>query len=120
MQRTTARIDTAFRATPRLLDREVSIVDRRQVDAALERAALVAGLLAEPATIAPKYFYDAVGCDLFCKICNQGEYYPTRTEAAIFDRERRSIVTAIGTGKQLVDLGAGDCAKAEGWLRWLR
>jgi dimethylhistidine N-methyltransferase len=120
MQRTTARIDTAFRATPRLIDREVSIVDRRQVDAALERAALVAGLLAEPATIAPKYFYDAVGCELFCKICNQAEYYPTRTEAAIFDRERRSIAAAIGTGKQLVDLGAGDCAKAAAWLRWLR
>ena len=120
MQRTTARIDTAFHAKPRLIDRGVAIVDRRRLDAAAERAALVAGLLGEPATIAPKYFYDAAGCELFCRICNQPEYYPTRTETAIFDRERQAIVAAIGAGKQLVDLGAGDCAKAEGWLRWLR
>jgi len=120
MQRTTARIDTAFRATTRLIDRGVAIVDRRQLDAAVEREALVAGLLGKPATIAPKHFYDATGCALFCRICKQPEYYPTRTEAAIFDLERQGIVTAIGTGKQFVDLGAGDCAKGEAWLRSLR
>ena len=34
-------------------------------DPAAERRALVAGLLATPASIAPKYFYDAIGCALF-------------------------------------------------------
>ena len=95
------------------------LVDRRLHDPAAERRALVAGLRSTPATIAPKYFYDAVGCALFGKICRLPEYYSTRTEAAIFERYRDEIVDAIGTGKQLVDLGAGDCAKGAAWLPWL-
>jgi len=121
MQRSTLRNDTRFRtATPRPVDIGARIVDRRFTDPAAERRALVAGLLDTPATIAPKYFYDAAGCALFCKICNLPEYYPTRTEARIFDREREAIVAAVGTGKEIVDLGAGDCAKAATWLPWLQ
>jgi dimethylhistidine N-methyltransferase len=121
MQRSTLRIDPRFRTpAPRAFDLDADVVDRRLTDPAAERRALVTGLLATPATIAPKYFYDAIGCALFCKICNLPEYYPTRTEARIFDREREGIVAAIGTGKQLIDLGAGDCAKAAVWLPWLQ
>jgi len=83
-------------------------------DAGVEAAR--AALLAARATIAPKYFYDALGCALFTAICELPEYYPTRTERAIFTRHRSDIATAIGAGKQLVDLGAGDCAKAAAWL----
>lgn len=92
------------------------IVNRLKLDAEAERAALAAGLLARPASIPPKYFYDPLGCALFCAICALDEYYPTRTEAAIFAENRAAIAAALGTGGQLVDLGAGDCAKAEGWL----
>jgi dimethylhistidine N-methyltransferase len=121
MQRSTLRIDTRFgNAAPRPFDVDAHIVDRRVADPAAERRELVAGLLDTPATIAPKYFYDAVGCALFCKICNLPEYYPTRTEANIFERHRQAIVAAIGMGKQLVDLGAGDSAKAAAWLPWLQ
>jgi dimethylhistidine N-methyltransferase len=122
MQRPSLRVRTSpqRRAAARPFDNGVHIVDRRLDDPAAERRALVAGLLSTPAAIAPKYFYDAVGCALFCKICNLPEYYPTRTEAAIFERSRGAIVAAAGTGKQLVDLGAGDCAKAAAWLPWLR
>ena len=88
-------------------------------DEAAERKLLAARLLAVPASIAPRYFYDAAGCALFAAICELPEYYPTRTEAAIFADRRREIAAAVGTGKQLVDLGAGDCAKAEGWMHWL-
>ena len=88
-------------------------------DEAAGRKLLAARLLAVPASIAPRYFYDAAGCALFAAICELPEYYPTRTEAAIFADRRREIAAAVGTGKQLVDLGAGDCAKAEGWMRWL-
>jgi dimethylhistidine N-methyltransferase len=95
------------------------LVDRRSLDHAAERRALVAGLRATPASIAPKYFYDDAGCALFAEICRLPEYYPTRVEAAIFERHRAAIVTAIGKGKQFVDLGAGDCAKAAQWLPWL-
>ena len=55
------------------------IVERLVMDLAAERRALVAGLLASPASIAPKYFYDPVGCALFGAICELDEYYLTRT-----------------------------------------
>ena len=81
-------------------------------DPAAERRALVAGLLGSPAAIAPKYFYDALGCALFGAICELPEYYPTRTERAIFNEHRDDIARTVGQGKQFVDLGAGDCCKA--------
>ena len=92
------------------------IVDRSSGDAAGERERVIEGLLASPARIAPKYFYDALGCALYGAICQLPEYYPTRTEAAIFRDNRLEIAQALGQGRQFVDLGAGDCCKAEGWL----
>jgi L-histidine Nalpha-methyltransferase len=96
------------------------IVDRLQLDAAAERDALVAALFAAPASIPPKYFYDEVGCALFCAICELPEYYPTRTEVAIFNEQREEIAAAVGVGGQLVDLGAGDCCKAASWLPYFQ
>jgi dimethylhistidine N-methyltransferase len=92
------------------------IVERLVRDPAAERRALLAGLMATPASIAPKYFYDAVGCALFGAICELPEYYPTRTERAIFEARRAEIAEAVGRGRQFVDLGAGDAAKARAWL----
>jgi dimethylhistidine N-methyltransferase len=89
------------------------IVDRLHADAAAERRTLVAQLTATPAAIAPKHFYDPVGCALYAAICELPEYYPTRTERAIFDAHRNAIAAAAGRGRQLVDLGAGDGRKAE-------
>ena len=90
----------------------VTLLDRLVPDLPEERAALRAGLFAQPATIAPKYFYDALGCSLFEAICVLPEYYPTRTERAILNASRDDIAAVTGKHKQLVDLGAGDCAKA--------
>ena len=101
---------------------DVRLSDRRAHDSAGERRALVAGLLSMPASIAPKYFYDANGCALFAEICRLPEYYPTRTEAAIFERYRDEIAAAVGRDKEFVDLGASDCAKAARWFpcpQWL-
>jgi dimethylhistidine N-methyltransferase len=88
------------------------LLDRLALDLPEERAALLGGLFATPATISPKYFYDAQGCALFEAICNLPEYYPTRTERAILTMRRDEIARVAGRRKQLVDLGAGDCAKA--------
>lgn len=96
------------------------IIDRLKLDAVAERAALIAGLFAHPASIPPKYFYDELGCALFCAICELPEYYPTRTEVAIFRDYRQEIAHAAGAGKQLVDLGAGDCCKAASWLPYFQ
>ena len=92
------------------------ITDLLHRDAHAERASLIASLRARPASIAPKYFYDRLGAALYGAICELPEYYATRTERAIFETHRVEIADAIGTGTQLVDLGAGDGAKAEGWF----
>ena len=76
------------------------------------RAELNAGLLAEQACTSPKYLYDALGSKLFEAICELPEYYPTRTEAAIFEAHLDAIADSIGRGSTLIDLGAGNCAKA--------
>lgn len=81
-------------------------------DADAMRAELQAGLLATPAFTAPKYLYDALGSRLFEAICLLPEYYPTRTEAAIFDANLAAIAQSVGLGATLIDLGAGNCAKA--------
>jgi len=81
-----------------------------------DRPELIAGLLADPARIAPKYFYDAVGCALFEAICELPQYYLTRTERSIFAAHRDAIAAAVGRHRQFVDLGAGDCRKGESWL----
>ena len=39
----------------------VTLLDRLDLDLPEERAAVLAGLFATPAAIAPKYFYDAQG-----------------------------------------------------------
>lgn len=96
------------------------IIDRLQLDSVAERNALIAGLFGRPAAIPPKYFYDELGCALFCAICELPEYYPTRTEVAIFRDYRQAIAQAAGTHKQLVDLGAGDCCKAASWLPYFQ
>ncbi len=95
------------------------IVERLVRNVAAEHAALAAGLQAPAAAIPPRYFYDALGCALFGAICELPEYYPTRTERAIFADHRDEIADAVGQGHQLVDLGAGDCRKALGWLQLL-
>ena len=81
-------------------------------DPAAIRAELLAGLLAPTATIAPKYLYDALGSRLFAAITELPEYYPTRTEAAIFRSELPRMAEALGPVATLVDLGAGNCEKA--------
>jgi dimethylhistidine N-methyltransferase len=73
---------------------------------------LAAGLLAETASISPKYLYDDLGSTLFEAICELPEYYPTRTEAAIFARHGGDMARVAGRGTTLIDLGAGNCAKA--------
>lgn len=91
--------------TPRFVQRHVA-------DAAADRAEIVRGLQRRPAQAAPKYFYDKLGSHLFEAITELPEYYPTRTEAAIFAAHGAAMARHIGAGATLVDLGAGNCAKA--------
>jgi dimethylhistidine N-methyltransferase len=75
-------------------------------------AEISAGLLTPAAYISPKFLYDGLGSKLFEAICELPEYYPTRTEAAIFAAHGADMAQAVGDGATLIDLGAGNCAKA--------
>jgi len=87
-------------------------------------AELAQGLMSRPAVVSPKFFYDALGSALFCAITELPEYYPTRTEAAVFDHHGEAIaaelLTRLGRAFAFVDLGAGDGAKAARWFPLLR
>ena len=58
----------------------------------------------------PKHFYDAVGAELFDRICELPEYYPTRCEREILEHRSGEIVALTGAG-ELVELGSGTAAK---------
>jgi len=73
---------------------------------------LAAGLRQNPARLSPKYFYNALGSKLFEAICLLDEYYLTRTEAEIFTKHAAQIAAVAGVGGTLIDLGAGNGAKA--------
>jgi L-histidine N-alpha-methyltransferase len=59
----------------------------------------------------PKHFYDARGSELFEQICEQPEYYPTRTERQILSERAAEIVELTEAG-ELVELGSGAADKA--------
>ena len=68
------------------------------------------GLSASPKSLPPKWFYDKVGSDLFEAITQLPEYYPTRAEAEILQRESGAIAAASGADT-LVELGSGSSTK---------
>jgi L-histidine N-alpha-methyltransferase len=78
------------------------------------------GLMRPVASLSPKFLYDPLGSQLFEAITELEEYYLTRTEAAIVAQARTEIAAAVHAVlpefSALVDLGAGNCAKAQGWF----
>lgn len=91
-----------------------AFVELHQQNPEAVRAELIAGLLAPAAFTSPKYLYDALGSRLFEAITELPEYYPTRTEAAIFRAYAADMAALQPAAATLVDLGAGNCAKAAG------
>jgi L-histidine Nalpha-methyltransferase len=79
------------------------------------------GLTRPAKELAPKYFYDTRGSELFDRITELPEYYPTRAERAILEAEADAIVAAERSGDEraargrgaaeLVELGSGTAAK---------
>ncbi|MFI5793033.1 L-histidine N(alpha)-methyltransferase [Streptomyces sp. NPDC051677] len=78
-------------------------------DAAL-RADVQRGLTAAPKTLPPKWFYDAHGSELFERITELPEYYPTRAEREILVNRAGEIAAAAGA-RTLVELGSGSSEK---------
>jgi L-histidine N-alpha-methyltransferase len=89
------------------------IVVRSYLAAGDERALaddVLDGLTKPFKELPPKHFYDARGAELFDRICDLPEYYPTRTERAILEASADAIAAATGA-TELVELGSGTAAK---------
>jgi L-histidine Nalpha-methyltransferase len=75
-----------------------------------EGADVIAALNQTPKTLPCRYFYDEIGSALFEQICDQPEYYPTRTEQAILETYAPEIARLTGSC-ELVELGSGSSRK---------
>jgi L-histidine N-alpha-methyltransferase len=58
----------------------------------------------------PKHFYDARGAELFDRICELPEYYPTRTERLILQTHAEQLAH-LTAAAELVELGSGTATK---------
>src|SRR5579859_6294672 len=58
----------------------------------------------------PKYFYDDRGAELFDRITELPEYYPTRAERAILETSAEDLA-ALTNASELVELGSGTATK---------
>jgi dimethylhistidine N-methyltransferase len=76
-----------------------------------ELGEIIKGLSATPKKISPKYFYDERGSQLFDRICELPEYYPTRTELAIMQRYADEMAALAGPQASLIEFGSGSSLK---------
>lgn len=58
----------------------------------------------------PKHFYDARGAELFDRICDLPEYYPTRAERSILVAQGPHIAQ-VTRAREVVELGSGTAEK---------
>jgi len=82
-----------------------------------------AGLSAPEKNLPSRYFYDAVGDELFVKIMRMPEYYLTDAELEIFQKQTSESINAFGMNGEhfeIVELGAGDGEKVVKMLSELK
>lgn len=75
------------------------------------RADVLAGLSRPQKRLPSKYFYDAAGSQLFDRITELPEYYPTRTELGVMRAHAAAMAARCGPRCLLVELGAGSLVK---------
>ncbi len=68
------------------------------------------GLFTDNKHLPPKYFYDDRGSALFDQICDEPEYYPTRTEDALL-RESAGDIIERTAPRQILEFGSGTSRK---------
>jgi len=74
-----------------------------------------AGLGSEPKQLPPWCLYDERGSELFDRITELPEYYPTRCERAILNRCAPQLVASTGA-EELLELGSGVASKTRALL----
>src|SRR5689334_16366627 len=79
-----------------------------------------AGLTKPFKELSPRYFYDERGSELFERITELPEYYPTRCEREILQGHSAEIVSTAGDPATLIELGSGSAAKTRVLLDAMR
>ncbi|MBD3671141.1 MAG: L-histidine N(alpha)-methyltransferase [Gammaproteobacteria bacterium] len=80
----------------------------------------IEGLSKKQKQLPPKLFYDEKGSKIFDQICEQPEYYPTRTEIEILRQNAREIAEYCSDNNLLLELGSGASKKIRILLETLR
>jgi len=83
------------------------------------KADTLKGLLDQPKYLLAKYFYDQTGSKLFNKICEQKEYYITRTEIKLLQTHAKDMVHLMGKNCLLIEFGSGNSNKIKPLLKEL-
>ena len=73
--------------------------------------AVVKGLSRSRKMIPPKFFYDDYGSKLFDAICEQPEYYLPDAEQTLLNNCAAEIANLTGTGRVVIEPGAGSLKK---------
>ena len=81
---------------------------------------VIRGLASRPRRLAPKFFYDRRGSELFDAICRAPEYYITRTELKILQDHAFELARLTGKRSTLIELGSGVSHKVRFILDTLR
>jgi L-histidine N-alpha-methyltransferase len=79
-----------------------------------------AGLTKPFKELSPRYFYDERGSELFERITELPEYYPTRAEREILRRHSHEICASAGEPATLIELGSGSALKTRVLLDAMR
>ncbi len=69
------------------------------------------GLTDDPKWLSSLYFYDEAGSELFERITETDEYYPTRTEGRLLVEHGTDMLAAAGNDLLLAELGSGSSSK---------
>ncbi|MEX2589201.1 MAG: L-histidine N(alpha)-methyltransferase, partial [Chitinophagales bacterium] len=81
------------------------------------------GLSKASKTLSSKYFYDKKGDALFVEIMRMPEYYLTRAEFEILQKQAVEITKTLSlnpdTTFEIIELGAGDGEKTKEFIRYL-
>ncbi|MBB6245594.1 L-histidine N(alpha)-methyltransferase [Rhodanobacter sp. A1T4] len=77
------------------------------------------GLALKPKRLPSWLFYDERGSALFDEICEQPEYYLTRSEIVLMDEHAGNIADTLGSDVRLVEYGSGNARKTSMLLQHL-
>ena len=84
---------------------------------ATELDEIIDGLRRPEKMVSPKYFYDEHGSQLFDRITQLPEYYPTETELRIMLDNIGEIAALIGEHASLIEFGSGSSHKTRALLK---